>query len=276
MPGGTPREPRRDAGGGRGRGGCHHAARSPGHVPPWDGHAADPVRGVLLDDGRVLSARWVLAADGQRSTVAGRLAVERVQERRGDVAMLLGYWRGLPQSDWIRLDMRESNALMVTPCEDGLHLLTVAGDPSLPAVRAPTWRRVTTRCSHLPQRAEPAAAGPRAADRPCAGRARDHDAGLLPPRRGPGWALVGDAVHFKHPTTGQGIGDALAQAKYVADALAPAGTSTATRSGSRRSAEGYDFSFRVARLPGRTPNGLYAGLAADHDAGQGSSTPSPG
>ena len=33
---------------------------------------------------------------------------------------------------------------------------------------------------------------------------------------GPGWALVGDAGHFKHPTTAQGIGDALAQAEYVA------------------------------------------------------------
>lgn len=28
---------------------------------------------------------------------------------------------------------------------------------------------------------------------------------------GPGWALLGDALHFKHPGTAQGIGDAVAQ-----------------------------------------------------------------
>jgi 2-polyprenyl-6-methoxyphenol hydroxylase-like FAD-dependent oxidoreductase len=36
---------------------------------------------------------------------------------------------------------------------------------------------------------------------------------------GPGWALIGDACHFKHPSTAQGIGDALAQAHYLAQAL---------------------------------------------------------
>ncbi|MDX6637646.1 MAG: hypothetical protein QOJ01_1157, partial [Solirubrobacterales bacterium] len=36
---------------------------------------------------------------------------------------------------------------------------------------------------------------------------------------GPGWALVGDAGHFKHPGTAQGIGDAVEQAIHVADAL---------------------------------------------------------
>ncbi|HEY5420780.1 MAG TPA: FAD-dependent monooxygenase, partial [Marmoricola sp.] len=63
----------------------------------------DPVRGVLLDDGRELRARWVLGADGQHSGVARHLGLRRVEERRGELAMLLGYWRGLPASDWIRL-----------------------------------------------------------------------------------------------------------------------------------------------------------------------------
>ncbi len=34
---------------------------------------------------------------------------------------------------------------------------------------------------------------------------------------GPGWALVGDACHFKHPGTAQGIGDAVEQAIYLAE-----------------------------------------------------------
>jgi 2-polyprenyl-6-methoxyphenol hydroxylase-like FAD-dependent oxidoreductase len=36
---------------------------------------------------------------------------------------------------------------------------------------------------------------------------------------GPGWALVGDAGHFKHPGTAQGIADAVEQAVYIADSL---------------------------------------------------------
>lgn len=33
---------------------------------------------------------------------------------------------------------------------------------------------------------------------------------------GPGWALVGDAGHFKDPTPGQGIADALRQSEKLA------------------------------------------------------------
>ena len=36
---------------------------------------------------------------------------------------------------------------------------------------------------------------------------------------GPGWALVGDAGHFKDPTPGQGIADALRQAENLATAI---------------------------------------------------------
>ena len=36
---------------------------------------------------------------------------------------------------------------------------------------------------------------------------------------GPGWVLVGDAGHFKDPTPGQGISDALRQAVALADAV---------------------------------------------------------
>jgi 2-polyprenyl-6-methoxyphenol hydroxylase-like FAD-dependent oxidoreductase len=36
---------------------------------------------------------------------------------------------------------------------------------------------------------------------------------------GPGWALVGDAGHFKDPSPAQGISDALRQVEYLADAV---------------------------------------------------------
>jgi uncharacterized protein (TIGR03083 family) len=86
---------------------------------------------------------------------------------------------------------------------------------------------------------------------------------------GHGWALVGDAGHFKHPTTGQGIGDALAQAEHVALDLLRGGDLTGYEQWrAERSAEAYEFSFRAARLPQPTVAARYAGLAADPVASQ--------
>ena len=86
---------------------------------------------------------------------------------------------------------------------------------------------------------------------------------------GPGWALVGDAGHFKHPTTGQGIGDALAQAEYVAlDLLGGGDLAGYEQWRAERSTEPYEFSFRAARLPEPLTAARYAGLAADPVAGQ--------
>jgi uncharacterized protein (TIGR03083 family) len=93
--------------------------------------------------------------------------------------------------------------------------------------------------------------------------------GYYRPASGPGWALVGDAGHFKHPTTGQGIGDALAQAEHVAqDLLAGGDLAGYQQWRAERSDEAYEFSFRAARLPGPQTAGRYAGLAADPVAGQ--------
>ena len=38
---------------------------------------------------------------------------------------------------------------------------------------------------------------------------------------GPGWALAGDASHFKDPVTGQGMGDALRMGRTLGESLAP-------------------------------------------------------
>ena len=234
------------------------------------GNDRDPVRGVVLDDGRELRARWVLGADGQRSSVAHHLGLQRVEERRGDVAMLLGYWRGLPASSWIRLDMHERSAFMAAPCEDGLHLLTVAGPAALTrGTPAALEARYHQALLEFPAVLNPRLLSAAELVSPVVGAPETMMRGYYRSAAGPGWALVGDAGHFKHPTTGQGIGDALAQAEHVAvDLLGGGDLAGYERWRNERSAEAYEFSYRAARLPEPLTAGRYAGLAADPVAGQ--------
>ena len=234
------------------------------------GTSDDPVRGVRLDDGSRLHAPWVLAADGSRSKVASQLGIPRTVERRGEVAMLIGYWRGLPASDWCRIDLREHSALVAAPCEDGVHLLAVAGPPELtrgaPADRATRYHEelltfpgvLNRRLLDDAELVSPVRPAPETSMR-----------GYFRQAAGPGWALVGDAGHFKHPTTGQGIGDALAQARFVAEDLAVDGDLSGFADWrEHRSRERYEFSYRAARFPGPETAARYAGLAADPVAGQ--------
>jgi 2-polyprenyl-6-methoxyphenol hydroxylase-like FAD-dependent oxidoreductase len=87
---------------------------------------------------------------------------------------------------------------------------------------------------------------------------------------GPGWALVGDACHFKHPGTAQGMGDALEQGVYVAEALSSA---AGTLDGyedwrNARAAEHYEWSFAWGRFPRAEHEPIYRGWASDPNAGQ--------
>ena len=204
------------------------------------GTEADPVRGVVLRGGERLRAPWVIGADGRTSTVARRLGLPASQHRRGEMAMLFAYWEGLPDSDWCQIDVHEQLALMSAPCEDGVHLLSVAGPADL--TRGSAIQRQQTYLSSL--RRFPAILNPRLLEQgrqvsPVVAVPETMLRGFVRPAHGPGWALVGDAGLFKHPVTAQGIGDALAQGWYVGSALGRG--------------EDLDRLRDLARRPGRRP-----------------------
>ncbi|HEU4426381.1 MAG TPA: FAD-dependent monooxygenase [Pilimelia sp.] len=235
-----------------------------------DGSADDPVRGVVLDTGERIESRWVFGADGRVSTIARRLGLSSEQERRGEMAFLLAYWRGLPHSDLCRLDIHEHAALMSAPCEDGIHLLSLAGEPTL--TRGSAAERETRYREGLRQ--FPAVLNPRLLDRaervsPLVVVPETMMRGHYRQAAGPGWALVGDAGHFKHPTTAQGIADAVEQAFYVASTVTGGGDLTDyERWRDDRAEEHYDWSFNLARFRSEHSAAHYAGLAADPVAGQ--------
>ena len=232
------------------------------------GSSDDPVRGVVLRSGERIEARWVIGADGRTSTVARRLGLLRGRERRGQMAMLLAYWKGLPDADWCHIDVHEHAALMSAPCEDGVHLLNVAGPPEL--TRGSAFERQGTYTAML--RRFPATLNPRLLD-----RAEQISEVIAVPEtmlrgferqaNGPGWALVGDAGLFKHPVTAQGIGDALAQGWYVGTALARSETLTdyaAWRAD--RAAEHFEWSYDAAHFPSSRTAAIYSGLVEDASA----------
>ncbi len=231
----------------------------------------DPVRGVVLDTGERILAPWVIGADGRRSTVARLLRVPKTQERRGGMSMLFAYWEGLPDSDWCQIDVHEQLALMSAPCEDGLHLLNVAGPPEL--TRGSTAVRQQGYLASL--RRFPAVLNPRLLEQarqvsPLVVVPETMMRGFARPANGPGWALVGDAGLFKHPVTAQGIGDALAQGWYVGTALARGHDLGGYESWrADRASDHYEWSFDAAQFqPAETAAPLYSGLAADPVASQ--------
>lgn len=238
------------------------------------GASDDPVRGVVLADGTEVEGRWVIGADGRTSTVARRLGLGTRDRLRGDSAMLFAYWADVPPSDWCRIEVRDGSGVMWSPCEDDVHLLVVSGPAGITSGSADDRRAAyLDTLARFPGIVAPALLG----------RARQLGEVVSVPetmlrgaRRdaaGPGWALVGDAGLYKHPATGQGISDALTQARYVAEALLTADLSSHSLDGygawrDQRSAGHFEFSFAAGTLGSSGAAALYSGLAADTEAGQ--------
>src|SRR5262245_42855076 len=232
----------------------------------------DPVRGVVLESGDRVKARWVFGADGRASTVAGKLGLEKERPQRGEFAFLFGYWSGVPDIGYMTLAVREEVAGNRWAIEDGLTML-------IGAVRADLTRG--TKDDHhrnylAALRQQPELIEPEVLER--AELVTEITVAPEPLLRGffrnptgPGWALLGDACHFKHPATAQGINDAVEQAIYLAEQLSAADGSLdgyeAWRD--RRAAEHYDWSFAWGRFPRpETAGPLFRGWASEADAGQ--------
>lgn len=232
------------------------------------GSDQDPVQGIQLEDGTEIRARWVIGADGRASPVANLLGLPKEEEMTGEQAYLFAYWRELPRREIGTLDVKERTAFMWNESEDGVHLLSVAGPPEMSRGSSDQREKAY---------AEGIAAFPDVIDATTIDRAeRVSDLIVVPEtmlrgsfRRsdGPGWVLVGDAGHFKHPSTAQGISDAVEQAVYIAEALQGEDLSGYDDWRRERSRGHYEWSF----LYGSWPNPEVAlpylrGLAGDPDA----------
>jgi flavin-dependent dehydrogenase len=236
------------------------------------GTEEDPVAGVRLENGDEIRARWVFGADGRASTVAAKLGIEKERPQKGELGLLFAYWSGIPDNGHLTLHVNAEETLYHWAIEDGLYMMVLGAGAEMTRGSAEDrertylelLRRFPETVPHdVLDRAEMVTGISVAPETMLRGYFRKP--------AGPGWALVGDATHFKHPGTAQGIGDAVDQALHVADAVSGSDPSLARYESWRdaRAAEHYDWSFAWGRLPrpGFSEK-LFAGWAAEPGAGQ--------
>jgi flavin-dependent dehydrogenase len=214
------------------------------------GTAEDPVRGIVATDGEhvhELFAPIVVGADGVNSTMAKLVGAQRTKVMPSQTMLYFAYWTGAKSRNTQDFFFEPPWICAHFPADDDHHVVTMNGPTelrrdirdlevfyldrirSIPAL----WSRLdgATKVSRVigSTRLE--------------GYYRQHT--------GAGWALIGDAAHFKHPAAAQGIGDAFHAAQVLAGAIIRGDWMTtypAWREGESR--EIYAFCKHLAEPPG--------------------------
>lgn len=158
-------------------------------------------------------ARLVVGADGQRSLVARKAGAQNVIEHPRMTCTYYSYWSGVPSH--FELYERPERWIGVIPTNDDLTLImTYFPQSEFSSVRT----GVETAYLEAVRTTAPAVY-----ERMLAGRRVEQLYGtgqqenFFRTAYGPGWALVGDAVHHKDSITARGITDAFIQAKSLTE-----------------------------------------------------------
>lgn len=178
------------------------------------------VDGIIGHDERgrpfVAKARWVVGADGVRSSIAGAVGAAVERWGFGATGVVYGYWSGLA-TDGYEWDFRRDGAAGVIPTNDGLACVFVAAPPSRVGRGGPAVLH------DVLADASPGLAERLADATPVHGvRSSTSPPGFLRRAHGSGWALVGDAGYWKDPISAHGLTDALRDAELLARAVVAA------------------------------------------------------
>jgi 2-polyprenyl-6-methoxyphenol hydroxylase-like FAD-dependent oxidoreductase len=197
-------------------------------------HTGTRVTGLVEVGGRVAGVRaerrgdevrfeapLVVGADGRGSTVARMVGARTYNVSPNERFGFWGYYEG---ASWtgpatISLLRWDEELVVACPTDAGLYLVSVLAPlDRLGAFRADVEASFDAHVAGC----EPIAdilVGARRTARP---RGMAEFSGFFRESAGPGWVLVGDAGHFKDPSPGQGIADALRQGECLAAAIAGA------------------------------------------------------
>jgi flavin-dependent dehydrogenase len=188
----------------------------------WDRARVAGVRWQDEDGGEhELRAPLVVGADGRRSTVASAVgALEPHRSNENGRACFFSYLED-PHPEWrgVAAQWRAGRELGTAfPCDGGLLLVLLmpphdrAGD--FRGSLEEEWDRTAASIPGLRERLE-------GCTRASKVRSALDTTSYFRRSSGPGWALPGDAGHFKDPVTAQGIRDAVRFGRLLAEAAAP-------------------------------------------------------
>lgn len=185
----------------------------------------DRVTGVDTADEPV-SADLVIGADGRESIVAKSVHARKYLVKPAGRIPVWGYFATGPQEPRLRIGRRGNLAYLASPTDSGLYMAAVAVDHREAADfhrnREVNFRNAIHAWPELDDIV-------RHAERQGPLRVMANWHSYFRESAGPGWVLVGDAGHFKDFTPGQGISDALRQAKSLCSAISESTSSATTR-----------------------------------------------
>ena len=183
------------------------------------------ITGLVHDRGRVagvktksgeLRAPLVVGADGIRSAVARFVGAAEYHQTPAGRIFTWAYFEGAEAEDGhVWLGAIGDHRFLAFPTDADLFMAAVV--PSMERRDEVLNNREAVHAAelaHWPELKATLASARRIG--PVRAMSRD---GFFRESAGPGWVLVGDAGHFKDPTPGQGISDALRQAVALAPAV---------------------------------------------------------
>ena len=175
----------------------------------------DRVTGVDTDKGAI-HARLVVGADGRHSTVAADLGAREYHATQPGRMVAWGYFEGVDRDGLARFGRVKDMGYLTGPTDGDLYMAAIA--PDLARANEFQADRDTFFANAIrqwPELADLMAGGKRVG--PLRVFTKWH--GYFRQSAGPGWVLVGDAGHFKDFSPGQGISDALRQARQLARSI---------------------------------------------------------
>lgn len=175
----------------------------------------DRVTGVRTDKGTI-HARLVVGADGRHSTVAGTVGAQEYDVTQPGRMVAWGYFEGVDRKGPARFGRMKDMGYLAGPTDGDLYMAAIAPDQSrVNEFQADRDTFFTNAIRHWPDLADLMADANRVG--PLRVFTKWH--GYFRQSAGPGWVLVGDAGHFKDFSPGQGISDALRQARQLARSI---------------------------------------------------------
>jgi 2-polyprenyl-6-methoxyphenol hydroxylase-like FAD-dependent oxidoreductase len=216
------------------------------------GTEESPVQGVTgFQNGEAIELRApiIVGADGVSSTVASLVGAARSRVMPTQTMLHYAYWTGVKERNTQDFFFTPPWVSAHFPADGGYHVVTMNGPLSARAGIKNLDDFYLAHVNSIPElksRLEGATKVSRVLGTPrLDGYYRAHT--------GPGWALIGDAAHFKHPAGAQGIWDAFEGARVLADGLAAGDWRVSYPAWrEKESREFYAFSKHLGEPPGDT------------------------